>query len=59
MARVGSFNLLFLLVEAEERSRAKHPGFNFIVRKRRNALFAEMDWNTELGAEPCVSQPKV
>jgi hypothetical protein len=55
MARVGSFNLLFLLVEAEERSRAKHAGFNFIVRKRINALFAEMDWNMELGAKPCVS----
>jgi len=55
MARVGNFNLVFLLVEAEERSRAKHAGFNFIVRKSINALFAELNWNMELGAEPCVS----
>ena len=55
MARVSSFNPLFLLVEVEKRSRAKHAGFNFIVRKRINALFAEMDWNMELGAEPCIS----
>jgi hypothetical protein len=55
MAHIGSFNLLFLLVEAEEHSRAKHAGFNFIVKKCINALFAEMDWNMELGAKPCVS----
>ena len=55
MARVGSFNPLLLLVKAEKGSMAKHAGFNFIARKRINALFAEMDWNTELGAEPCVS----
>ena len=55
MVHVGSFNLIFLLVEVEERSKAKHAGFNFIVRKRINALFAKMDWNMELGAKPCVS----
>ena len=55
MTCVGNFNLVSLLVEAEERRRSKHAHFNFIVRKRINALFAELDWNMELGAEPCVS----
>ena len=55
MARAGNFNLVFLLVEAKSvTGRSMWAGFNFIVRKRINALFAELDWNMQFGAEPCV-----
>jgi len=52
MARVGNFNLVFLLVESKSvTGRSMWVGFNFIVRKHINALFAELDWNMEFEAE--------